>query len=256
MKRIKNTKKLLALVISLALVLVSLNSAMIFSNLAESTNLIKNGDFEDSTLTGESIKGSTSGDASVTGGVYDFDNWYRSGYKGASTPYSAVVKHGGNGSFRMNVTSGYGWSYDAFFRNFEVEKNTEYTVSFWYYINSLGNSVQASISTVNAVNPETASARVLGMSAVEGTSVTLANTGTAKDTWLQYTGTFNSADNDKLRIIFRLTAANGIEKNIYIDDLLALRYKVSYVCAKDYTRSLFYKRYIYSYFIGVESFVE
>ena len=48
----------------------------------------------------------------------------------------------------MNVASGYGWSYDAFFRNFEVEKNTEYTVSFWYYINSLGNSVQASISTV------------------------------------------------------------------------------------------------------------
>lgn len=139
---------MLALVISSALVLVSLNTAIIFKNSAESTNLIKNGDFEDSSLTRESIKGGTSVDASVTGGVYDFENWYRSGYRGASTPYSTDVKYGGNGSFRMNVASGYGWSYDAFFRNFEVEKNTEYTVSFWYYINSLGNSVQASISTV------------------------------------------------------------------------------------------------------------
>ena len=70
---------MLALVISSALVLVSLNTAIIFKNSAESTNLIKNGDFEDSSLTGESIKGGTSVDASVTGGVYDFENWYRSG---------------------------------------------------------------------------------------------------------------------------------------------------------------------------------
>ncbi len=210
-------KKIISIVLSLSLLLGTLSVLTFMNIFATSTNVFTNGDFEDSSKT--TVKGGTSGDSSVTDNVYDCDNWYRSGFGGTSTQYYTSEKKNGNASLRLWLGSSYGYAGGKFFKNFNVEKNTSYTISFWYYVPS-ASSVTGAVKTTAAIDPEDTPSTSNILTFGDATNTTYTLTWGSMTEWKQYTNTFNSGDNEVLRLAFRLKAKSGTELNTYIDDIV------------------------------------
>ena len=155
---------------------------------AESENLIRNGGFEDSN------KGWTWVDTKESSSKYVTEE------KGYESTHSMRLKDGEGG--------GKG---DYCYQEFSVEKNTDYIVSFKAYFEKLDTKKQTQWGIISGSGNTFDTDVTLFVETLQDT------TGNTSFDWVAKAHSFNSGDNDKLRLVFRTyTGTLGYVDNVSV----------------------------------------
>ena len=159
----------------------------------------------------------------------DFENWYRTGYGGATYFGSTEDHSDGSKSLKLSVQSLYNNTY-AYYKNIKVEQNTNYSISFKYKVTELDGDFRALIT--NAYAEDTADsyrAFFTNESATwnyntDGSNNSSKLTTATTDGWVTASCAFNSGENTVLRLYFRLrnSSGNGPAGNstVFVDDIV------------------------------------
>lgn len=173
----------------------------------ENTNIIKNGDFEDSGISDFESKGMNVFENDV------FDKWYRAGYLGSSSAHSTEEKYDGLASMKLSETSDYPYAH-TFYYNVKVKENTDYIFDFKYKVTAVDSQVRGGIVTLDRTNLDENSGRLV----IFGESNSIMQSA-ATDGWVECKREFNSGNNTALRIMFMLLCPNSKETTVYIDNI-------------------------------------
>ena len=206
-------KRTLSIILSLTLVICSVFvvSTVFPSIFADSLNVFNNGDFE-----------GTNNLIQTADNSIDTSNWYR---KNAGTPYalgtttpgSTEQAHSGSKSIKVSGTNSKNGYYKySFYKNFAVETNAEYEITYYYKMTVVGNgaSFRSSVAATSKYEPNSSDIAPLG--STEGT-VTVASAVTGD--WVKVTSKFNAGNNTMLRLLLQVYLSQDGETTVYVDDI-------------------------------------
>ena len=185
---------------SLSLVLVIAICASMFLGIAPlntsaasiaNVNLFSDGDFENLNVAGSALKQEEQ--------TTDFDNWYRTGYGGATHVGSEEAGYNSSKSLKLSVQANY-WATYAYYKNIKVEPNTNYSISFMYKATEMNGDFRAVVTS--AFNEENKTCRYLFTNKsvthaynVDNSNTTSILTNQVTSEWVQASLSFNSGEN-------------------------------------------------------------
>lgn len=185
-------------------------------------NLFSDGDFENLSVSGTDIPSGQNTD--------NFDNWYRTGYAGATVVGSTGDSNNGTKSLKLSVQSNYANTY-GYYKNIKVEPNTNYSISFVYKATELNGDFRAVVTS--AFNEEDKTCRYIFTNQTathtynkDNGNTTSIVTNKVTDGWVKASVAFNSGANDVLRLYFRLrgqaNSGPGTAGNctVFVDDIV------------------------------------